>query len=289
MVAGSRILWGGHLGSLSWDAALVVVSDIHLQSPEDMRGRLLLRLLEDIAAEPPEYLVLLGDIFDFCLGSHPFFQRKFAAIGEALSRVAAAGTKVLFIEGNHEFRMIDLPWPGVDVIENGTYTIALKSGVKVQMAHGDMIYSHRRYKAFRRLVKSSLVTGIARYLPGPWMDRLATTGSEVSRSADQYRTIQHDHILGAVDRWLENGAGDYGIFGHFHVPYAEPRRDGRLGGVYSVECWDKPNVLAFRQGAFFRLEFEGTHLGDWKPALPLIRSHLLAAASRPPQPFPSPT
>ena len=275
--------------NLTWDAALVVVSDIHLQSPDDARGRQLLAVLDQLAAEPPEYLVLLGDIFDFCLGSHPFFQQKFAPIGQALGRVAEAGSKVVFIEGNHEFKMIDLPWPGVEVIENGTYTVGLKSGVKVQMAHGDMIYSHRRYKAFRRLVKSSLVTGIARYLPGPWMDGLATKGSEVSRSADQYRTIEHERILGAVDHWLETGAGDYGIFGHFHVPYAEPRRDGRPGGVYSVDCWDKPNVLAFRHGAFFRLELTQGQPSAWRPALPLVRVPHLGAGRESGQPLPQPT
>lgn len=260
--------------SLSVDASLLVVSDIHLQSPEDARGKLLLRLLDAVAAGSVEYLVMLGDIFDFCLGSHPFFQKKFAPIGQALEKVLASGTKVIYLEGNHEFRLADLPWAGVEVVEGGTCTITLADGVKVQMAHGDMIYSHRRYKAFRRLVKSPFVTGIARLLPGAWMDRLATKGSEVSRSADQYRTIQHDRILGAVDQWLEDGSGDFGIFGHFHVPYAEPRRDGKRGGVYSVDCWDKPNVLAFRKGAFYRLDLNQPPF-EWQMALPLIRTPAL--------------
>lgn len=257
--------------SLTWDAALVVMSDIHLQSPDDARGCLLLKLLAELCEEPPEYLVLLGDIFDFCLGSHPYFQKKFAPVGSALEALAKRGTKVLFVEGNHEFRLLDLPWEGVEIIENGTHFIELRSGAKIQMAHGDMIYSHRRYKAFRRLVKSPLVTGIARYLPGVWMDRIANKGSEVSRSADQYRVIQHKNILGAVDKWLENGPGEYGIFGHFHVPYAEPRRDGKHGGVYSVECWDKPNVLAYREGGFFRLSFDDGNHQNWAPAIPIFR------------------
>lgn len=267
------------------DASLIVVSDIHLVSPDDDRGQLLLALLERIAESPVSYLVLLGDIFDFCLGSHLYFQEKFARLGQALERVAASGTQVIYIEGNHEFRMVDMPWKGVTFVENGTHLITLDTGEKVQLAHGDMIYSHRRYKAFRRLVKSSFVTGLARLLPGAWMDGLATKGSEVSRAADQYRLIQHDRILGALDHWLEGGEGDFGICGHFHVPYAEPRRDGRRGAVLSVDCWDKPNLLAYRAGQFFRLDLKGPAQAEWYPARPLVRTASIAApASATPSP-----
>lgn len=251
-----------------------MVSDIHLNHPEDDRSRLLLDLLEGARLSEVEYLVLMGDIFDFCLGSHPYFQKKFSLIGKALERVAASGTQVIYLEGNHEFKLASLPWKGVQVISEGTYTIRLKSGETVQMAHGDLIYSHNMYRAFRRLVKSPLVTGIARFLPGAWMDQLATKGSEVSRAQDQYRQIEHDRILGAVDQWLENGAGDFGIFGHFHVPYAEPRRDGKAGGLFSVESWNRPNVLALREGRFYRYFFEDQTEQRWQPAEPLVRGLL---------------
>ncbi len=261
------------------EASLVLVSDIHLVSPDDERGQLLLEVLQRLTQSPVAYFVLLGDIFDFCLGSHPYFQHKFRPLGEALEKVAASGTRVIYIEGNHEFRMRDMPWKGVNFVENGTVVIALASGEKVQLAHGDMIYSHRRYKAFRYVVKSRFVTAVARMLPGAWMDRLATKGSKVSRAADQYRAIEHDKILGALDSWLETGEGDFGICGHFHVPYAEARRDGRKGGVLSVDCWDKPNLLAFRKGGFFRLDVKALDELQWYPTEPVVRSGLLSSPS----------
>jgi UDP-2,3-diacylglucosamine hydrolase len=257
-----------------WTSSLLVVSDIHLNHPGDDRSKKLLQVLEGAAQSEVEYLVFMGDIFDFCLGSHPYFQRKFAPIGEALEKVARSGTQVIYLEGNHEFKLAALPWKGVQVVEEGTHTIRLKSGEIVQMAHGDLIYSHRRYRSFRWLVKSSLVTAIARFLPGAWMDGLATKGSEVSRSQDQYRAIEHDKILGAVDSWLEGGLANFGIFGHFHVPYAEPRRDGKAGGVFSVECWDRPNVLAFRNGGFYRYFFEESSDPSWQIAQPVVRTLL---------------
>lgn len=276
-------VWGAALlGSqtlANFDASLIVVSDIHLFSPDDEKGRLLLDVLERVAESPVAYLVLLGDIFDFCLGSHPYFQNKFAPLGVALEKVVQSGTHVIYVEGNHEFRMVDMPWKGVIFVENGTHLITLHSGEKVQLAHGDMIYSHRRYKAFRWLVKSALITGIARQLPGAWMDRFATKGSKVSRAADQYRLIQHDRILSALDSWLEKGQGDFGICGHFHVPYAEPRRDGRKGALLSVDCWDKPNLLAFRNGEFFRMDLTSLDQLNWYPAQPLFRSKFLQVSA----------
>ncbi len=261
-------------------AYLIVVSDIHLSHSGDDRAKKLLKFLSRIEAGRVDTLVLLGDIFDFCLGSHRYFQSKFASIGLALERVAARGTRVIFLEGNHEFRLKDLPWKGIEIVTGGTCLIPLKNGQSVQAAHGDMIYSHRRYKAFRWLVKSSFVTAVARLFPGRFLDHLTRKTSEVSRSADEYRPIYHEKILAAVDAWMEtpDSVAEYGVFGHFHVPYAEPRRDGKEGAVFSVDCWDKPNALVFQREGIFRCWFEGADKGQqggrWEAVAPLVRPAL---------------
>jgi len=95
-----------------WTAPLLVVSDIHLNHVEDDRSRLLLNLLEGASRSEVEYLVLMGDIFDFCLGSHPYFQRKFSAIGKALERIVESGSQVIYLEGNDTLQMASLTWRG---------------------------------------------------------------------------------------------------------------------------------------------------------------------------------
>ncbi|MBC7658766.1 MAG: metallophosphoesterase [Chitinophagaceae bacterium] len=260
-------------------ASLIVVSDIHLSHSDDERAQKFLPFLARIERGEVDSLVLLGDIFDFCLGSHSYFQEKFAAIGRALERVAASGTRVVYLEGNHEFRLKDLPWKGIEVIPGGTVYIPLKNGQLVQAAHGDMIYSHRRYKVFRWAVKSRFVTGVARLFPGTFLDHLTRKTSEVSRSADEYRPIYHDKILDAVDVWMESQRepAQYGIFGHFHVPYAEPRRDLKEGAVLSVDSWDKPNALVFKAEGIYRCWLEGVGKGEerWEPVAPLVRPALM--------------
>ena len=254
------------------DASLVLASDIHLHEVDDFKGKTLLDTLDRVAKGKVEYFVFLGDIFDFCLGSHPYFRKRYQVIGDALERVAASGTKVVYLEGNHEFRIRDFKWKGVQFFPSGETAIQLKTGEKLKLAHGDMIYSHERYKKFRRVVKSRFVTAVARLVPGPLLNWLAISGSHVSRSADDYRKIDHNAILTAVNDWLEASDHDYGLFGHFHVPYAEKRRDGKSGGVYSVDFWGKPNFLVFKDGGFQRLKFDGEKSlwEDTKPVLDMV-------------------
>ena len=255
-------------------AFAVVVSDIHLGHSDDSRALKLLELIKSAELGEVEYFILLGDIFDFCLGSHPYFRKKFAPIGAALSRLAASRTRVIYIEGNHEFRLKDFAWAGVEVVPSGTFNLTLGNGRSIQAAHGDMIFSHRRYKTFRWVVKSWFVTTVASFFPGRWLDSLTSKTSEVSRSADQYRVIRHDKILGAVDAWIAAGDAEYGIFGHFHIPYAEPRLDGKRGAVLSVDCWDKPNALVFDEQGIQRWWLEDNR---WEPVKPLVRPELARA------------
>jgi UDP-2,3-diacylglucosamine hydrolase len=264
-MSGYNVTEGQILQNLQAEA--IVVSDIHLLSLTDEKGRALLDFLETVAESEVHQLILLGDIFDFCLGSHPYYQEKFALLGESLRRCVASGTRVLYVEGNHEFRVKDLGWDGVEFFSGETEYVILPSGMTLQLGHGDMIFSHRRYKAFRRVVKSRWFTGLASMLPGRFMDWLATKAAETSRAQDAYRTIHHDRILQAAYAWLESGKGDCGLFGHFHVPYAEARRDDKPGGVFSMKCWDEPNFLVIQQGQFFRLvqsADDGTW--QWQPA-----------------------
>lgn len=254
------------------NASLVIASDIHLHSSHDSKARILLSILDKVARGNVEYFVFLGDIFDFCLGSHPYFRRRFAPIGKALEKVAASGTKVVYLEGNHEFRIEDFGWKGVDFYPGGETQLQLQSGETFKLAHGDMIYSHQRYKAFRRVVKSRLITGIARWVPGPLMNWIATRGAHISRSQDEYRAINHDAILGAVHVWLDQGNHDYGLFGHFHVPYAEPRASGQEGGLFSVDCWDKPNMLLYRDKKFERLWLDSPDAPRFEPAFSIMQN-----------------
>ncbi len=232
------------------DAALVVASDIHLKHLADSRGKLLLDVLARLGRV--EYLVLNGDIFDFCLGDSRYFQNKFRPLGEALSDVSRRGTKVLFVEGNHEFHMTAVGWQGVEFVTERDRVVTLSTGETVKISHGDLITDDFWYRAFRGLVKSRVARYGARLVPGSWLDAYSLKHASISRAQDKYRKLDHARILGAFNRWLADGAYDHGVIGHFHVPYAE-KRDTHDGLMLSVDSWDLPNLLIFKDARFQRV------------------------------------
>lgn len=219
----------------------VVVSDIHLKNLQDERGQLLLDLVKRLDTDRVEYFVLLGDIFDFGLGSHRYFRKKFAPLGEALSALAAKGVQVLFFEGNHEFAIDEMPWPGVQFVTQEDKIITLNNGVTIAMCHGDLMAADRSYLGFRSFVKAKAVTTASAYIPGVMLDAYAMTHSSLSRLRHEYSDKVHERVVRGVEIWAEKATADQYLFGHFHIPYMERRADGTT--FVSVNSWDKPNVL----------------------------------------------
>lgn len=243
-------------------AQLVIVSDVHLQSMADTRGALLLSLIERLG-RPIEYFVLNGDVFDFCFGGSAYFRRKFKDLGQALTALARTGTRVVFIEGNHEFHLQGMQWPEVEIVAQRDYAITLSSGERVKISHGDLLKNDPLYAAFRNVIKSPLATLLARSVPGSWLDAYAIRHARFSRAQDKYRRLDHNLILACFERWLDDellnsdattasGRFDHGVIGHFHVPYAE-KRQRDAGSMLCVESWEqRPNLLAYGRGAWIR-------------------------------------
>lgn len=236
-------------------AELVVVSDVHLRTPDDDRAKLLGQLIESLSPGDVRFLVLLGDIFDFCLGSSEYFQRKFGLLGEQLEAASRRGIQVLFFEGNHEFEMDGMGWKGVEFVQEPYRVLRLRDSKRLALAHGDLVHSSWDYRAFRSLVKSDAAAYLAKFVPGRLIELYAFSHANVSRTADEYRKLDHRRLLAAAEAWVRKAACDYGIFGHFHVPYSETLTgSGKSSPVrlLSMECWDRPNVLTYENGTFQR-------------------------------------
>ena len=231
-------------------SVLVLASDIHIREPGDPRESLLLSVLERLSPEV-EHLVLNGDIFDFCFGDSDYFRHKFRMLGRALEAVAARGTIVHFVEGNHEFHMEAMGWRGVRIVKDEALALTLHDGTKIKLTHGDLLGGDPLYGLFRSVIKSRFIRSLARLVPGPWLDAYALSHARMSRATDRYRQLDHHRILSAFDRWLGREGFDHGVIGHFHVPYAEPRID-RPGLLLSVHSWEHPNLLVYQPGSGFR-------------------------------------
>lgn len=239
------------MSPISTQSTLIAASDCHLVSINEERTSDFLSLCSWVRDSTPEYFLLLGDVFDFALGSKKYYQKKYQKIGDALEEIAASGTKVIYLEGNHEADVKHFPWKGITFVPEGTFFIQLQNEFKIQMAHGDLIYSHKAYRRFRAIVKSSLFKFAVRLLPGKIIDRLFLKSSEISRAQDKNRTFNHKELITHLADWLKDGKSQFGLFGHFHQPYAE-KTSGTQGQLISVDSWNKPNFLSFENGEFYR-------------------------------------
>jgi UDP-2,3-diacylglucosamine hydrolase len=242
---------------LASGASLLIVSDVHLRSLADAKGELFCRFLEGLVhGAKVETLVLLGDIFDFTLGSNRFFRNKHQLIGDLLQQVAARGTRVIFVEGNHEFEMARHHWSGVETVSDFRFYLEVAPGLTIGLSHGDGICAPQRYYHFRSVVRSPYFLKPFRWIPGLFIDWLALQLSHQSRKQEHYRRVDHGRVLTLADEWfsLDGRRVDYGIFGHFHEPFAVERKQ-EAGRLICLPCWDVPNALVLREGRFERLFF----------------------------------
>ena len=238
---------------------LVVISDVHLRTTDDERGRLLLHLLSRLETANVRYLVLLGDIFDFCVGYSPYFQEKFAPIGHALTRIAQLGVKVYFVEGNHEFLMRSLPWPSIEFVTELDLKLKLSNGNSLVLAHGDLLRAPWHYRLYTQFIRSRLVRLIALRMPQAILDRCALSISARSRKRGYSRQIAHKAIVASITQWAKTRGADFGVVGHFHVPYDVKDGTGKPR-IFCLDSWDKPNCLTYDAGRFYRIYLKETRL-----------------------------
>lgn len=238
------------------DGEIIVVSDVHLRSLDDSRGRLLLNLVRSIEGSCRVF-VLNGDIFDFCLGSSNHFRRKYAELGAALADLAQRGTEVFFIPGNHEFWLQDLGWPGVKVQDRAHLT--LSDGRKVLIQHGDRLNAPWHYHVYLAIVHARISHFFGSLLYGPWLDRLCLRFADLSRNRSRDRTLPHRRILAGALNWLTDSRADIGIFGHFHFPYFHRSQGNHV--LLSVSSWDHPNALILEGSQFRRWTWDNSSGG----------------------------
>lgn len=82
------------------------LSDLHIKSEQDPKALILIKWLESLGLDTPAtHLFLLGDIFDYWLGSGSDYQLYFPKLTQALSQLDGRGIKVTYIEGNHDIHI----------------------------------------------------------------------------------------------------------------------------------------------------------------------------------------
>jgi UDP-2,3-diacylglucosamine hydrolase len=244
----------------------IFVSDAHFtgRDPESMEA--FLRFL-DSEKKRIDYLVILGDLFEFFFGFRNFlstgkpstFADYFPVLNK-LQRLDQEGIRIKYFEGNHDFFLrsffSEQFGMGVEVFPDG-HEERLE-GKRVFIAHGDLSNPKQWvYRAFRRILKNPLTYHFIQ-AAGPRISRrVAQKLNDMSYQKyhnDVQSTSPPAFKAFALKKFLEGF--EIVILGHSHFPEeVEEWIDGRRCLYYNVGDWMiHRSFLRFTPPERFQLE-----------------------------------
>jgi UDP-2,3-diacylglucosamine hydrolase len=204
-------------------------------------------------------LVIMGDFFDFWFGFRDPspLTREYGDILQFLKKLRSDGVEIIYLEGNHEFRMGPYMREelGIDVYDNCA-KIEL-DGKKVYLAHGDRSYSTVSHRILTWLLRNRL-TYLLISLLGP---RIVIAVARWWSSRSRQRNLKESSRVIArlrkfARRKLKEGF-DTVILAHTHLP-EEIRMKKRGGGgyYYNVGNWMRDfSYLRYNETQGFSLEY----------------------------------
>lgn len=228
----------------------VFIADAHLLDPGDENYRRLLCFLEELRGNT-RTLFLLGDIFEFWIGYRQVVFAPYVPLLESLRRLRESGTRLLYVEGNHDFHMG--PYfekvLGCRVLPDGG-EVEL-DGRRVHLAHGDLVHPRDYgYKLLRRVLRCRPARSLMALVPPDWAWDIAHWASRQSQKthAAKKRDWDSQGMLAehARRRFAEGFAAV--VTGHFHVPLLR-EMEGRT--LLALGDWiDQFSYAVFEDGKF---------------------------------------
>lgn len=197
------------------------LADAHLNQPSDANYRSLLTFLEQQLGRT-DTLVLLGDIFEFWVGYSYSVFSAYVPVLEMFDRFRAAGTQIIFVEGNHDFHLGPYfeQHLAARILPDG-------GGVKLDernvfLAHGDLANpKDRSYRLLRAVLRSWPLYMLVQILPPDLTWRIAAMACRQSRRGCKEKSRQQParEILLEYARGIHARGFEAIVTGHFHQPF----------------------------------------------------------------------
>jgi UDP-2,3-diacylglucosamine hydrolase len=228
------------------------IADAHLRRPEDKNYQTLLSFLER-QTEPIRTLYLLGDIFEFWIGFNHVVYSNYVPLLNCLINLHASGTKFVYVEGNHDFRLGPFFEQTLDctILPNGGEVKI--DGHRVYLAHGDLANrSDRGYRILRRFFRSRIIHFLSQFLHPDLIWRFAAWASSNSagKKKQNHRTECHAILTTYAEQFVSQGV-EFVVTGHFHTPFTHQVQTGTL---IALGDWIEQFSYAVYENGEFRLE-----------------------------------
>lgn len=221
---------------------VMVISDIHIHGPTDPLYHALLATIE-MEMKSGDHLVLAGDIFDFLVGKQPRMNAQYAAFFSLLRVKGAAGVRISYIEGNHDFHLTTT-FSGMPNLTVYPAELEIKTPSKrLYIAHGDLAdRGDWGYRLLRVFFRSGFIQFVAFIFPESWVQWIGGQSSAASRHVNArlpeeygvenlkrlrsiYRSFAADKLRAGFDAVVLGHCHDHdGVPGYMNVGF--PRTHG---------------------------------------------------------------
>lgn len=207
----------------------IFIADAHLRQPGDHNYRMMLDFLDEQRGKT-DILVLLGDIFEFWIGKNTVIADH-APLVDALERLHRQGTKLVYVEGNHDFHLGPVFTRRLECLvlpDGGSIEL---DGKKIFLAHGDLANpDDTGYRRLRKLFRSGLVRVLIRTLPNIILQGIASRAGYESKKnygGERSNWPAREILKPYAAEILATGQQAV-VTGHFHQPFHEKLGDGEL-------------------------------------------------------------
>lgn len=201
-----------------------IVSDIHIQGPEDPCFRALIALVT--RCEAGDTLVLAGDIFDFLIGDQKVLYERYRGFLDAVRSAGERGAEIHYIEGNHDFHLRRLFARETPRMKLHPAEVMVEfDRKKIYVAHGDLVDgADMGYLALRALFRSPLTKFLSYRLPGRLVAAIGERSSRLSQKKNPRTPVERgtpyrDRMREVYRAWAERKLAegyDYVVLGHCH-------------------------------------------------------------------------
>lgn len=239
-------------------ARAIFFSDVHVDPSEPEKTAALLEFLDRLQAERYERAFVLGDLFDFWVGSGHEEIAGYREVVASLAALQRSGCAISIVHGNRDFHLGPevARATGARVAAEGE-TIRLGDRL-VHVAHGDLLcLRDTSYQAMRRIIRSRPSRRIFLSLPLPARLRVGTVMRHKSASAVRTKARRRGQrafsLAPSAVRRLFRGDVDTAIVGHIHHAQRVGLAVlGRPRTLFTLGSWDDGNRswLDWRDGSF---------------------------------------
>ncbi len=237
----------------------VFVADAHLLGLDDPNQASLVRFVDSL--EGVETLIILGDLFDYWVGYNRVVYKEYAPILESFKRLVERGTKMVYVEGNHDFLMGDFFTSTLGAVVHDESTIVDTEGMHIFLAHGDtvkMTIGYKRWRKFARGPYARLLTLLLGSRGVWWLARRISRNSRAKSMAKYEAGSALDNRLKEAAKWKIDETGvDAVVMGHSHTAGIYDIHARGLRAIYANPgAWvDNGSYLTYSYGEFRVKEF----------------------------------